>query len=104
MISGNNEQARQERLAKLEIEIREFKAATTIAEENLRKLETASKQEHEVKIECSATFLKQKFKLYEYNRAIDLAETFQSLAASQAQFHEEMANSYRGATSVDLGE
>lgn len=89
MISGNNEQARQERLAKLEIEIREFKAATTIAEENLRKLETASKQEHE---------------LYEYNRAIDLAETFQSLAASQAQFHEEMANSYRGATSVDLGE
>ena len=51
MISGNNEQARQERLAKLEVEIREFKAATTIAEENLRKLETASKQEHEVKIE-----------------------------------------------------
>ena len=49
LISGNNEQARQERLAKLEIEIREFKAATTIAEENLRKLETASKQEHEVK-------------------------------------------------------
>jgi len=89
LISGNNEQARQERLAKLEIEIREFKAATTIAEENLRKLETASKQEYE---------------LYEYNRAIDLAETFQSLAASQAQFHEEMANSYRGATSVDLGE
>ena len=44
------------------------------------------------------------FKLYEYNRAIDLAETFQTLAASQAQFHEEMANSYRGATSVDLGE
>ena len=51
LISGNNEQARQERLAKLEIEIREFKAATTIAEENLRKLETASKQEHEVNIE-----------------------------------------------------
>ena len=48
--------------------------------------------------------LKIKIQLYEYNRAIDLAETFQSLAASQALFHEEMANSYRGATSVDLGE
>ena len=49
-------------------------------------------------------FFKIILKLYEYNRAIDLAETFQTLAASQAQFHEEMANSYRGATSVDLGE
>ena len=52
----------------------------------------------------SMDLLKIIFKLYEYNRAIDLAETFQTLAASQAQFHEEMANSYRGATSVDLGE
>ena len=48
LISGNTEQAKQERLAKLEVEIREFQAATSIAAENLEKLEAASKQEFEV--------------------------------------------------------
>merc|ERR1711953_832268 len=89
LISGNTEQAKQERLAKLEVEIREFQAATSIAAENLEKLEAASKQE---------------FERYEYNRAIDLAEAFHKLAARTAVYHEESANAWRSATSVDLGE
>jgi len=89
IIQGNTEQNKQERMAKLEVEIREFQAATSIAEDNLTKLELAAQQEIEN---------------YELNRAFDLAATLQKLAQTQATYYEESAEAWRQATSVDLGE
>jgi len=87
IISGSTD--KQERMAKLEVEIREFQAATSIAEDNLSKLELAATQEIEN---------------YEVNRAFDLALTLQKLAQTQAAYYEGTAESWRQATSVDLGE
>lgn len=89
LIGGNTEQYRQDRLAKLEIEIREFQAAEVIAKRNLTKLEEQATKE---------------IMAYNRCRVLDLAETFRNLAANHATFHEETANAWRNATSIDMGE
>lgn len=43
-------------------------------------------------------------KAYNRCRVLDLAETFRNLAANHATFHEETANAWRNATSIDMGE
>ena len=53
------------------------------------------------KLELAAT---QEIENYEINRAFDLALTLQKLAQTQAAYYEGTAESWRQATSVDLGE
>lgn len=89
MLSGNSESQRQDRIARLQIEIKEFEAAETCAKRNLEAMEEEAKNE----------ILK-----YNQQRAGDLADTFSKMALYQATYYEDMANAWRTGTSIDIGE
>jgi len=89
MLSGNSESQRQERISKLQVEIKEFEVAEKCAAKNLENLEEEAKDE----------ILK-----YNQQRARDMADVFSKFAQYQASYYEDMAKTWRNGTSTDLGE
>ncbi|CBY18443.1 unnamed protein product [Oikopleura dioica] len=89
MLSGNSESQRQERISKLQVEVKEFEVAEKCAAKNLDNLEEEAKDE----------ILK-----YNQQRARNMADVFSKFAQYQASYYEDMAKTWRNGTSTDLGE
>ena len=83
MLSGNSESQRQERISKLQVEIKEFEVAEKCAAKNLENLEEEAKDEILVSLKTLIFFYNCLFQKYNQQRARDMADVFSKFAQYQ---------------------